>query len=141
MPPLAKAFTVNPVQRLFSMFPPGAPGTGLLLLRISVAATLVLIVANRTGLSPIHPFFLGALLVSLCIIIGVVTPYVSLIVCVYALVSLFAGSSQLYELVLVSLLLTSAALALLGPGAFSVDARLFGRRVVVVPPRKDADRF
>jgi hypothetical protein len=34
----------------------------------------------------------------------------------------------------------AAALALLGPGAYSVDARLFGRRVTVVHPRKDKDR-
>lgn len=27
-----------------------------------------------------------------------------------------------------------AAIALLGPGAFSVDARLFGRREIIIPP-------
>ena len=27
----------------------------------------------------------------------------------------------------------SAALALLGPGAFSLDARLFGRREIIIP--------
>jgi hypothetical protein len=30
---------------------------------------------------------------------------------------------------------TAAALALLGPGAFSVDSRLFGRREIVIPKR------
>jgi uncharacterized membrane protein YphA (DoxX/SURF4 family) len=28
----------------------------------------------------------------------------------------------------------SAAVVLLGPGAFSVDARLFGRREIIIPP-------
>ena len=28
----------------------------------------------------------------------------------------------------------AAALALLGPGAYSIDARVFGRRVIVLPP-------
>ena len=129
------------MQRLFSMFPPGGPGVGLLLLRISVAATSVLIVANRTGFSSIHPLFVGALLVSLCLTIGVLTPYLSYVVCVYALVNLYGASSRLDELLLASLMLNAAALALLGPGAYSADARLFGRRVVVVPPRKDPGQF
>ena len=124
------------MQRLFSMFPPGAPGIGLLVLRISVAGTFVLITANQTGMSSIHPLFIGALLSGLCLAIGFLTPYVSSVVCVYALVNLFRASAHLDVLLLASLLLNSVALALLGPGAYSVDARLFGRRVVVVPPRK-----
>jgi len=59
------------------MFPPGGPGIGLLLLRISVAATFVLIVTNQTSFSSIHPLFVGALLVSLCLTIGALTPYLS----------------------------------------------------------------
>jgi len=136
----AKAFTFNTVQRLFSMFPPGGPGIGLLLLRITVAATFVLIVANQTGFSSIHTLFVGALLMSLCLTIGLLTPYLSFVVCVYALVNLFGSGSHLDELLLASLMLNAVALALLGPGAYSVDARLFGRRVVVVPPPRNADR-
>ena len=129
------------MQRLFSMFPPGGPGIGLLLLRISVAATFVLIMANRVDMSSIHPFFVGALLIGLALAIGVLTPYLSFVVCVYALVNLFGARVRLDRLIFASLFLTSAALALLGPGAYSIDARLFGRRVVVVPPRKDSDRI
>jgi uncharacterized membrane protein YphA (DoxX/SURF4 family) len=32
------------------------------------------------------------------------------------------------------MIVTAAALALLGPGAFSLDGRLFGRREIVIPP-------
>ena len=123
------------------MFPPRGPGIGLLLLRISVAATFVLIVANRTDVSSIHPLFAGALVVSLCLTIGVLTPYLSFVVCVYALANLFGVGSHLDELVLASLFVNAASLALLGPGAYSLDARLFGRRVVVVPPPRDTDRI
>lgn len=38
-----------------------------------------------------------------------------------------AGSSLLLEVV------TAAALVLTGPGAFSLDARLFGRREIIIP--------
>ena len=123
------------------MFPPGGPGIGLLLLRISVASTFVLIVANRADLSTIHLIFVGALLIALSLVIGLLTPYLSFVVCMYALVNLFGAGSRLDELLVVSLMLNAAALALLGPGAYSIDARLFGRRVVVVPPRKDPGQF
>jgi uncharacterized membrane protein YphA (DoxX/SURF4 family) len=108
-----------------------------MLLRISVAVTFVVIFVNRADISSVHLFFAGPLLLSLCLIIGVLTPYLSFIVCVYALVNLFGGGVHLEMLIFGSLLLNSAALALLGPGAYSIDARLFGRRVVVVPPRKN----
>jgi len=123
------------------MFPPGGPGIGLLLLRISVAATFVLILANRADLSTIHLIFVIATLIALALTIGFLTPYLSFVVCVYALVNLFGASSHLDELLLASLMLSAAALALLGPGAYSIDARLFGRRVVVVPPQRDTDRM
>jgi|SRR6516162_8510010 uncharacterized membrane protein YphA (DoxX/SURF4 family) len=123
------------------MFPLGGPGIGLLVLRISLALTFVLIAANRTDISSIHPLFAGTLLITLCLAVGFLTPYLSFVVCVYGLVNLFSASAHLDVVVLASLLLNSAALALLGPGAYSVDARLFGRRVVVVPPRRDSDRI
>jgi len=98
-------------------------------------------VANRADLSTIHLIFVVAALIALALTIGVLTPYLSFVVCVYALVNLFGAGSRLDALLFASLMLTAAALALLGPGANSIDARLFGRRVVVVPPRKDPDQF
>ena len=133
----AKGFTFDVVQRLFSMFPPGGPGIGLFLLRVSVAATFVCVTANQTGIVSIHHLLLGALAIAVCLVAGLLTPYLSFVVCVYALANLFRVSAHSDVLAFASLLLNSAALALLGPGAYSFDARLFGRRVVVVPPRKD----
>jgi uncharacterized membrane protein YphA (DoxX/SURF4 family) len=38
------------------------------------------------------------------------------------------------RLVGTAVIVTSSAIALLGPGAFSLDGRLFGRREIVIPP-------
>jgi len=34
----------------------------------------------------------------------------------------------------------SAAIFMLGPGAFSVDARMFGRRKIIIPPASTSQR-
>ena len=127
------------VQRLFSMFPQGGPGFALLLLRISVAATFLMNLANRPDLPFRSLLFAGAWLIALCLSIGFLTPFLSVIACVAAAANLLIGFNP-GSFIYLFLLLNAAALALLGPGAYSLDARLFGRRVMVVSPRKDTNR-
>jgi uncharacterized membrane protein YphA (DoxX/SURF4 family) len=121
------------VLRLFSMFPTGAPGIALLLLRISLAVAVLdggpscleLRLPNLVCLA------LAGLSALLCL--GLLTPIVSTIVFGIELVVFFlaaAGEWRFFVLVC----LTAVALAMLGPGAYSVDAKLFGRREVVFPP-------
>jgi uncharacterized membrane protein YphA (DoxX/SURF4 family) len=43
------------------------------------------------------------------------------------------GSIPISTLAAFNLAAISAALVLLGPGAFSLDARLFGRREIIIP--------
>jgi multisubunit Na+/H+ antiporter MnhB subunit len=115
------------------MFPQGGPGFGLLLLRVSVAATLLIDAVNRSRMS--SPILFGAiLLISALIVVGLLTPFASLIAAASAVGNLIMSSGA-DNLAMVSLILTAAALALLGPGAYSLDSRFFGRRVMVVPPR------
>jgi hypothetical protein len=120
------------------MFPLGGPGLGLLLLRFSVAAILLMLGCN--SLAAFHSYFLcaGAWLVSIFIAVGLLTPFFSMVTGAAAIAGLIFGHGP-DTVTLVSLILNSAALALLGPGGYSLDGRWFGRRVVVVPPRKDID--
>lgn len=134
--------TLIDVQRLFSMFPQGGPGLALLLLRISVAGIFfvgAINTANRSGASSINLLWPGALLISMSLSIGFLTPYLSTIALVFAVANLLIGFG-LGNLTYVFPICDAAALALLGPGAYSVDARLFGRRVTVLPSRRNTNR-
>jgi membrane protein implicated in regulation of membrane protease activity len=119
------------------MFPQGGPGIGLLLLRIAVAGMLVLNLTHRFFSSnALHWLVVSLLgLISLSLLLGFFTLMLSIVACIAAIANLFLADQPV--LVYLLTILTSAALFFLGPGAYSVDARLFGLRVTVVPPRKD----
>jgi uncharacterized membrane protein YphA (DoxX/SURF4 family) len=117
-----------PLQKLFSAFPAGWPGVGLLLLRILVGVTLIAQTVTQvrsSGLSA-QGWVLAALLIlgASCLLVGFVTPVVAILI---ALASLANTTQELDTVVL------SIAIALLGPGAFSIDARMFGRREILIP--------
>ena len=122
------------------MFPQGAPGFALLLLRISVAMIFLNSIANQSLVSSVPLVCAGVLLISGSLSIGFLTPYLSVVSFVSGVAILLLNPYS-YNVVQVALLFNAAALALLGPGAYSVDARLFGLRVIVLRPRKDPNRF
>lgn len=127
----AHVVQAEPVQRLFSMFPPGLPGIGLLLLRASVAAALLLEhYAYRGTVS--NWALVAATLVCLAISVGYMTPLAAIAgLVLHALLLFRFGAMDTWMIVI--LVLDAVALALLGPGAYSVDGARFGRRVVVLP--------
>jgi hypothetical protein len=121
------------------MFPQGGPGIGLLLLRIAVAGMFLLNLTHRFNFSSNALYWFVVLvigLISLSLLLGFLSLILSIVACMAAVANLFLVGQPI-NLVYLLTIFTSAALFFLGPGAYSVDARLFGLRVTVVPPRKD----
>ncbi len=120
------------------MFPQGGPGFGLLLLRTATAAMFALNLTHSFEFSSaaLHWTVISliiAISVSMCI--GFLTPLLAIIAGSAAVANLFLADSTI-SMVYILRILTSAALFFLGPGAYSVDAKLFGLQVTVIPPRK-----
>ena len=115
------------------MFPTGAPGFALLILRVSLAAAILDSCFDVTR-PAVFPLVCLALAVqSLLLCLGFLTPIVSIVACAFELTALFVtGHGDARFLGLSSL--NAAAIAFLGPGAYSLDARLFGRREIVFSP-------
>jgi hypothetical protein len=113
------------------MFPSGLPGLALLLLRASVAIAVALeIYSHRQDLPGWAQTI--AILIAVALSLGYLTPIVAAAGLVFqALVWQYLGPSTAALAIIFSL--DAVALALLGPGAYSVDSYLFGRRVVVLP--------
>ena len=119
------------VQRLFSIFPSGAPGAGLLLLRLGIAAALLVDGAPYWSLGRSVWLLVACAAAALLLCIGLLTPYVAGFACLVELI-LLATAGRERENVHLLTALDSAAASLLGPGAFSLDARIFGRRLLNV---------
>jgi uncharacterized membrane protein YphA (DoxX/SURF4 family) len=124
----------RPLQRLFSTFPDGWPGAGLLLLRVGAAIPLVYFgfagTAGGADQSLHVALGLAAAAGGLLLLIGLWTPLAGIAVAIDELwIAFLPHFSPLYDQWLQILLaVLAAAVAMLGPGAWSVDARLFGRK-------------
>ena len=116
------------MQRLFSTFAEGWPGIGLLLQRILTGALLIRfgIMELRAASSPsaaiaqIIAAFAGALLV-----IGLWTPIVGTLI---AVIELWVAANVSNPWISIIVAILGATVAMIGPGAWSIDARLFGRK-------------
>jgi putative oxidoreductase len=126
------------VQRLFSTFADGWPGIGLLLLRLLASAELIRfgIASIREGVPPpplvLQVVGMGA---GIFLLIGLFTPVagaLAALTTVWIAVSHFSSDSRDPWITFVPAIL-AAAVAMIGPGAWSIDARLFGRKHIDLP--------
>jgi putative oxidoreductase len=126
------------VQRLFSTFADGWPGRGLLLLRLLTSVALI-----HFGIANLHeapllvtvvPKVIGAA-AGIFLLLGLWTPAAGALVTIVqgwiAFLCYFSHSGDPWIPIILAAL--GAALAMVGPGAWSVDARLFGRKRIYIP--------
>lgn len=123
------------MQRLFTMFPDGWPGAGLFLLRLAAAIPLLtgaipgFFGAPQTGLYEKYiTIAVGSLLLA-----GLWTPVAGALQAIVEVwFGFFQGGGTGVHFLLAAL---GVSLVMLGPGAWSVDARLFGRKWIDIRPR------
>jgi putative oxidoreductase len=115
------------MRRLFFTFANGPPGIGLLLIRLLVGTTLIVhgvVVLREAPLLGRAALAAFVIVLGLQLIVGLWTPLAGALIAVTALWSVLTHPADRSYAVIVGVL--GFALALLGPGAWSVDARLFG---------------
>jgi uncharacterized membrane protein YphA (DoxX/SURF4 family) len=131
------------LHRLFSTFPGGGRGFGLLLLRAAIGVVAIFdgVAALAESGYPAAAWLTGALAVlsGIALLIGVFTPVASGLVALGAIglalsrLPLPAADPFDSKPLTVLVVVVAVAVVLLGPGALSIDARLFGRREIIIP--------
>ena len=126
------------LRRLFSTFAHGWPGTGLLLMRLVVGIVLFVrrIIepqsAPSISVAVIHVLAIAA---GILLLTGLWTPIAGVLLVIIEIWSAFTHPHDPWSFILLGTI--GAALAMIGPGAWSVDARLFGWKRIDPPDRKN----
>ena len=126
------------MRRLYSTFAGGWPGAGLLLMRVVVGSALIV----RAGLRlwsdppPLNVAVPAVLLMGtgILLIVGLWTPIVGTSIALIEIWKMLTIAGDKWVWLLLGT--AAAALAMSGPGLWSIDARLFGWKRIEAPPRK-----
>ncbi|MBV8834014.1 MAG: hypothetical protein JO108_32845 [Acidobacteriaceae bacterium] len=122
------------MQRLFSSFADGWPGGGLLVQRLLTGGALVYCGVACAIRNPICatmvPDSVGAL-AGVLLIAGLWTPIVGAVVAILQVCLAFTSPAN--RSFALSLAVLGATLAMIGPGTWSVDAWMFGRKRIIPP--------
>lgn len=117
------------MQRLFSTFADGWPGVGLLFQRLLTTVALIPYAVRFLGEAPQSllsvPHMIGAVAGAL-LFVGFWTPLAGTVVAIVQIWIVFSQPGDHWIHVILAVL--GATLAMIGPGAWSIDARLFGRK-------------
>ena len=115
------------LRRLFSTFAHGWPGVGLLLMRLAVGISLIAngIQKLQTG-QPLESAILDLLALSdgALLVVGLWTPVAGFLVPILAIWGFLTQHVSLCPIIFLAAI--GMGLALVGPGAWSLDAWLFG---------------
>lgn len=125
------------LRRLFSTFARGWPGVGLLLLRLVVGIALFWHAVEKLNSEPSFQATVLCVLaigLGLLLLIGLWTPLAGTLVAVIELCKIPWKLGDHWTYIFVGTI--GAALALLGPGLWSVDARMYGWKRIDPPSRK-----
>ena len=134
------------LPRLFATFPHGCPAVGLLLLRAVIGVTALAECGSYFSSIGVEPqsLVVGLLLAvsGSLLLIGLWTRIASAVFASLMLVTSFSSVGRpvlnpIHSPLAATYATTIAiAVALLGPGAISLDYRLFGPREIMIPPAR-----
>ena len=124
------------MQRLFSTFANGWPGIGLLIQRLLIGTALLHYGTVHVEQSLNVAIFVHAVIeviAGILLVVGLWTPTTGALAAVTEVWNICSHSGDLWMAIILSAL--AASIAMIGPGAWSVDARIFGRKHMDIPER------
>lgn len=120
------------LQRLFSVFPIGWPGCGLLLLRAANGGFVIYAsLPPVLGSQQFSPLMASTALVGALFLVGIWTPIVGVLLAALEIGILLAETGRVETAILSAVIALS--IAMLGPRVWSVDAVIFGRHRLEIP--------
>jgi len=132
------ALRVLPLRRLFSTFATGWPGAGLLIMRLVAGSSLIANGLMELWSGPPAQLFIPdaiGIVAGILLVVGLWIPIAGSIVAVLGVWKSMTQPGDPWANIFLATI--GIALALLGPGEWSVDARLFGWKRIDIRRKKN----